>query len=147
MTEYVSRVFRTMGLQIGIRYENSPVCVPDGTEAPPDDPADYIATARPGARAPHVALPDGRSTLDLFGRGFVLMDMATAGESPANVAELEKAAQAIKLPIRIERITEPAVRKVYEKKLALVRPDGHVAWRGDAIPHGVAALIDRVRGA
>ena len=33
--------------------------------------ATYTQTARPGARAPHVWLPDGRSTLDLFGRGFV----------------------------------------------------------------------------
>ena len=29
----------------------------------------------------------------------------------------------------------------------LVRPDGHVAWRGDALPDDAAALIDLVRGA
>ena len=34
---------------------------------------DYVPTARPGSRAPHAWLPDGRSTLDLFGRGFVLL--------------------------------------------------------------------------
>ena len=28
----------------------------------------------------------------------------------------------------------------------LVRPDGHVAWRGDALPDAPEALIDRVRG-
>jgi hypothetical protein len=31
--------------------------------------------------------------------------------------------------------------------LVLVRPDGHVAWRGDILPDDPQALIDRVRGA
>jgi len=34
-----------------------------------------------------------------------------------------------------------------ERKLVLVRPDGHVAWREDACPDNASALIDRVRGA
>jgi len=29
----------------------------------------------------------------------------------------------------------------------LVRPDGHVGWRGDASPSDPAAVIDRLRGA
>jgi hypothetical protein len=29
----------------------------------------------------------------------------------------------------------------------LVRPDGQVAWRGDALPEDVRTLIDTVRGA
>src|SRR5262249_18848923 len=67
------RMVRTLGLQIGYRYDGSPICLPDGTPAPPNDPETYVPTARPGARAPHVFLADGRSTLDLFGRSFVLM--------------------------------------------------------------------------
>jgi hypothetical protein len=31
--------------------------------------------------------------------------------------------------------------------LVLVRPDGHVAWRGDVCPDDPLALIDHVRGA
>ena len=34
-----------------------------------------------------------------------------------------------------------------ERKLVLVRPDGHVAWREDACPDDASVLIDRVRGA
>ena len=61
------------GVMMGYRYDNSPIVWPDGTPAPPDLSHPYIQTARPGARAPHVWLGDGRSTLDLFGRGFVLL--------------------------------------------------------------------------
>ena len=68
----VGRMFRTIGLQLGYRYEDSPIIVPDGSEPVPDDPENFVASARPGARAPHVALKDGSSTLDLYGRGFVL---------------------------------------------------------------------------
>jgi hypothetical protein len=27
-----------------------------------------------------------------------------------------------------------------------VRPDGHVAWRGDALPADPAAIVERMRG-
>ena len=61
------------GVMLGYRYDNSPIVWPDGTPAPPDPSHPYTQTARPGARAPHVWLDDGRSTLDLFGRGFMLL--------------------------------------------------------------------------
>ena len=50
----------------------------------------YTQTARPGARAPHVWLADGRSTLDLFGRGFVLLRLG--GDAPAGEG-LQRAAR------------------------------------------------------
>ena len=38
--------------------------------------------------------------------------------------------------------------RLYERKLVLVRPDGHVAWRGDdGRPADALAMVDRVRGA
>lgn len=141
--EVTAREFRTLGLQLGYRYEGSPVCVPDGTPAPPDDAETYLPSARPGSRAPHVPLADGRSTLDLFGRGFVLLRL---GQAPAAEA-FERAAAERKLPLEVVTLVEPAVRKLYEHSLVLVRPDGHVAWRGDALPDDVRKVIDRVRGA
>jgi hypothetical protein len=39
------------------------------------------------------------------------------------------------------------VAALYEQPLVLVRPDGHVAWRGGAVPAEPAALVDHVRGA
>jgi hypothetical protein len=139
----VGREFRTIGAQLGYRYEESPICVPDGTPAPPDEPAEYVPSARPGARAPHVWLKDGRSILDLFGRGFVLLRFAGASDSSA----ISAAAAARNVPLAVHDVAEPEAAELYERVLVLVRPDGHVAWRADAPPADAGALIDRVRGA
>ena len=68
--------WESLGLQIGHRYEGSPICIDDGSPATPDDFSIYVPTARPGSRAPHAWLKDGRSTLDLFGEGFTLLSFA-----------------------------------------------------------------------
>jgi hypothetical protein len=41
----------------------------------------------------------------------------------------------------------PQAREIYGADLALIRPDQHVAWRGNAPPGNAVAVIDRVRGA
>ncbi len=137
----VGRMFRTTGLQLGYRYESSPICIDDGTPPAPDDPERYAASSRPGSRAPHAWLRDGRSTLDLFGRGFVLLRF---GDAPTEA--IEQAAKARGVPLSVADLDEPEAAALYERELVLVRPDGHVAWRGDALPENTAALIDRVRG-
>ena len=45
------------------------------------------------------------------------------------------------------RSIEREIRKLYQRRLVLVRPDGHVAWRADEPPADARALIDVVRGA
>jgi 2-polyprenyl-6-methoxyphenol hydroxylase-like FAD-dependent oxidoreductase len=140
----VGRMFRTIGLQIGYRYENSPICIPDCTPAYPDDPEVFVPSARPGSRAPHVWLGEGYSILDLYGRGFVLLRL---GADAPDGSRLEEAAAQRRVPLRTITITDCEAMQLYEKRLVLVRPDGHVAWRGDASPLDAAAVIDRVRGA
>ncbi len=139
----IGREFRTIGLQLGYRYEGSPICVPDGTPEQPDTAETYEPTARPGSRAPHVWLKDGRSILDLYGRGFVLLRFSGAPDSAA----IAQAAAARGFPLEIAEISEPEAASLYRQRLVLVRPDGHVAWRGDAPPADAGALIDQVRGA
>jgi 2-polyprenyl-6-methoxyphenol hydroxylase-like FAD-dependent oxidoreductase len=140
----VGRMFRTIGMQIGYRYEDSPICIADGTQAPPDDPEEYVASARPGSRAPHVVLGGGRSTLDLYGRGFVLVRF---GADASDDDGLEKAARMRQVPFHTITVGESKAAEIYQRKLVLVRPDGHVAWRSDEAPPDPLAVIDRIRGA
>jgi 2-polyprenyl-6-methoxyphenol hydroxylase-like FAD-dependent oxidoreductase len=138
----IGAMFRTIGMQIGYRYEGSPIVVPDGTPPVPDNPDEFAASARPGSRAPHAVLQDGRSILDLYGRGFTLVRFNdVAGGS------IGEAAKARGVPLRTVAADDPDAAKLYERKLVLVRPDGHVAWRGDREPDNSLAVIDRVRGA
>jgi hypothetical protein len=50
------------------------------------------------------------------------------------------------VPLTIVALDEPDVLAAYQRKLVLVRPDGHVAWRADSEPSNAHALIDTVRG-
>jgi hypothetical protein len=129
---------------LGYRYDGSPICVPDGAPPPePEDARDYRPSSHPGSRAPHAWLADGRSTLDLFGRGFTLLRFTGAPDAGA----LAAAAGARGVPLDIVTVDEPGIGVLYARKLVLVRPDGHVAWRGDAVPGEPLHLIDRIRGA
>ncbi len=138
----VGRMFRTTGLQLGYRYDASPICIGDGTAPVPDDPERFLPSVRPGSRAPHAWLAESRSTLDLFGRGFVLLRFADV-----STAAIDQAAKARSVPLSVAAIDDPDTAALYEHRLVLVRPDGHVAWRGDELPVDAGRLIDRVRGA
>ncbi len=128
------------GLIFGARY-NSTAIVPDGT--PPvivDDPVtEYIPSARPGGRAPHVRLQRGHeqiSTIDLFGSHFVLL-AGSDGDA------WRKAAQSIGTswpPLHAYIVgkngdlSDPdgnwhEAYGVDADGAVLVRPDGYVAWR------------------
>ena len=142
-TEMMRQEWFTLGIHLGYVYEGSPVIVPDGTPAPPDEVMSYTQTARPGSRAPHVWLAPGQSTLDLFGKGFVLLRFARAINADALIAAGKKAG----VPLHIVDLDHAAAANIYERKLVLVRPDGHVAWRADSTPADCTTLIDTVRGA
>ena len=135
--------WESVGLQIGHRYEASPICVPDGTQATSDEYDHYVPTTRPGSRAPHAWLPDGRSTLDLFGDGFVLLCF---DELNTDVEDLSKAFSAHQVPLMVVRIDDLDIAALYERTRVLVRPDGHVAWRGDLVVDP-ASIVEIVRGA
>jgi 2-polyprenyl-6-methoxyphenol hydroxylase-like FAD-dependent oxidoreductase len=143
-SETMRREWFTLGAHLGYRYEGSPILWPDGSAAPPDDPRAYVPTARPGHRAPHAFLADGRSTLDLFGHGFALLGFGTGA---AEAAPLLEAARHRHLPLTFTAIAEPQIAALYERRFVLVRPDGHVAWRGDRMPEDALCVIDVVRGA
>ena len=51
------------------------------------------------------------------------------------------------VPLKLAALDAPEVVRLHERALVLVRPDGHVAWRGDQAPDDPGAMIDVVRGA
>lgn len=141
-TAMMKREWYTIGIHLGFRYEGSSTVVPDGTPEPEDTVNTYVQTARPGHRAPHVWLEPEKSTLDLFGRDFVLVRF----DKKLAVRELVEAAVRAGVPLAVVDLDDDRARTLYERKLVLVRPDGHVAWRADALPQDADALVDIVRG-
>jgi 2-polyprenyl-6-methoxyphenol hydroxylase-like FAD-dependent oxidoreductase len=143
-TEMMKREWYSVGIHLGYVYENSPIVVPDGTPAPANKVSRYEPTARPGSRAPHVWLAPGHSTLDLFGREFVLLRF---GDEPVPVQRLVDAAAQAGVPLKVIDIGNAEAAALYQNRLVLVRPDGSVAWRADTAPIDAARIVDTARGA
>lgn len=151
------------GMIFGARYESAAV-VADGSPPPAvaNPVTDYVPSARPGGRAPHAWLQrqDGErvSSIDLLGKGFVLLAGARGGEW----ARAAKAIQATN-GIEVTAITvgngalqaaDGGWRETYgidESGAVLVRPDGYVGWRSAsgaadpaaALAHAMGAIVGR----
>jgi len=141
--ERFDREYVMEGVPLGYRLEDSPIVIPDGTPAPPFEVMTYRPTARPGHRAPHAWLDRDRSMLDLFGLGYTLVRF----DPHAATAPLQAAARDRGVPLSVVDVADDAIARLYERKLVLVRPDGFVAWRGDAAPDDALGIVDTVRGA
>lgn len=139
--------FASIGVQLGVRYDGSPIICEDGT--PPRDSINcYTPSGVPGGRAPHYFLdPPGmanrRSLFDQFGVGFTLLRFSSKADGSA----LLNAARRRGVPIDVVDVLDPDARDLYGRDLALIRPDQHVCWRGDRLPNGADGLIAKVVGA
>lgn len=107
------------GVEFGYRY--------DGVEP---NPTVYEPTTAPGARLPSVFLRDGSALYDRLGPWFTLLCFGGADPS-----ELIDAAPA---PLDIVVVDDASLAPIYEANLVLVRPDTHVAWRGNGCDDGEA---------
>ena len=137
------KAWHPIGIHLSHVYFPSPIVVDDQTLRPNQEQDEYSPSAQPGARAPHVWLKEGElSILDCFGPEFTLLNFGGG-----SVAALELAAQKVGLPLTVVVVDNVKAKHLYEKELTLVRPDGHIAWRGDALPEQCDLLVDRVRGA
>lgn len=125
-----------LGVEMGYRYKSMIILSEDGTSEPAWDPHTYHPTTWPGARPPHVFLNDGTPIFDHFGQYFTLIHFADQETSAGNIEYFEEAAKFLGVPIRLVTLRgEDHARKLWERNLVLVRPDGHVSWRGDRIVH------------
>ncbi|WP_200957891.1 FAD-dependent monooxygenase [Sphingomonas sp. Root710] len=129
--------FQSLGVMLGYSYSGSPIIVSEQCEKPASSMHEYHPTSRPGARAPHAWLENGCSLYDTFGEEFSLLvfDDAHAGDVQRALAD----AEALNLPLKIVMLHDDRVAKLYERPLVLVRPDQHIAWRGDHWP-GISVL-------
>jgi hypothetical protein len=50
------------------------------------------------------------------------------------------------VPLALLAPAEPRLAALYGARYALIRPDQHVAWRGDRLPDDAAAVLDIVCG-
>lgn len=120
--------FNIPGVTFGGRYDGSPAIVPDGTTPPPDAANEYIPTATPGGRPPHMWLGDGRSLYDMFGFEWTLLctgpDAGPGGQAFIDAASRRR--------IDLKVVHVPQAHQIYEADYALIRPDQIVAWRGDS---------------
>jgi 2-polyprenyl-6-methoxyphenol hydroxylase-like FAD-dependent oxidoreductase len=120
--------FNIPGLQLGLRYASRIVAC-EGMAPPPDQPNTYVASGYPGARAPHVpAAENGQTLPDLFGTGFTLLSL----DAQAPSGEWAAAARQLAMPLTVLVHPDDAAHRMYGASLVLVRPDHHIAWRGDA---------------
>jgi 2-polyprenyl-6-methoxyphenol hydroxylase-like FAD-dependent oxidoreductase len=129
-----------IGAELGYRYVNSPV-IWDEPGGPEHLFREYVPTTWPGARLPHVWLENGRPIQDAIGDGFTLLRL---GGSRADTSGVERAMRARSTPFEILDVEDAAARDVYGVDLILLRPDMHVAWRGNAPPddpEDLAALV------
>ena len=165
-TRYVLRLDPSLGkenlmpivdeaaVEIGYRYRSSAVtgAADDAMWEDPREPS-----GRPGFRAPHATVSVGgveRSTLDLFGRNFVVL-AGPDGEAWRSAAQA--AATSLGVVVDTYRIgadvadSTGSCERLYGTGTggaALVRPDGFVAWRAStAEPDPASALADALGAA
>lgn len=132
------REFRTLGIVLGTRYADSPIILPDGSTPPVEHFMLYVPSAHPGCLAPHLWLADGSSLYDHFGQGFTLL--VTAGDA-ADAGPLLTAAALLGVPVKLVLPGDRRLSARYGARFALIRPDQHVAWRGDELPADCEALL------
>ena len=138
------REFKTLGVILGLRYANSPIIVSDGSEPPPEHFMLYVPSAHPGCLAPHLWLDDGSSLYDHFGPGLTLL---ATDDDTAGAHALVAAAKARGVPLKLLVPGDERLRARYGARFALIRPDQHVGWRGNAIPDDCDGLLARLTGA
>src|SRR5215468_7521176 len=115
----------------------------DGEQAPTYTMGTFTSTTVPGCRVPHVWLEGRRSLYDAMGPDYTLLRL----DPTAHVAGIVAAAAQRGLPLAVLDVRSCEASQLYRHRLVLVRPDQHVAWRGDAELADTLDLVDLVRGA
>jgi 2-polyprenyl-6-methoxyphenol hydroxylase-like FAD-dependent oxidoreductase len=133
-----------LGIHCGQRYSTSPVIWPEVGQPPPWEWSRIVPSTWPGSRAPSLRLSDGAELFDRLGVEFTLVDLSGSGENRGKT--LVQEANRCGVPMAYLPIGDDRVRAIWQRDLVLVRPDQHVAWRGNDAPTDWGAVLDRIRG-
>ncbi|MGO8916839.1 MAG: FAD-dependent monooxygenase [Stellaceae bacterium] len=136
------RMHEMRGVEFGYSYAGSPLIADEPGNVAEWDTCIYTPHTGPGVRVPHMWLRDGRALQDVMGDGYTLLDLAGQCET----RPVEAAFRALGAPLEVLRLDEPRIRDVYGCTVLLLRPDLHIAWRGDGAPDDAAGLAARVTG-
>jgi hypothetical protein len=90
-----------------------------------------------------VWLADGSALHDRIGDGYTLLCLAGA---PVGGPALGQAFAGYGAPFNVLELADARARDVYACDLLLLRPDLHVAWRGNRLPDDVAKLASTATG-
>jgi 2-polyprenyl-6-methoxyphenol hydroxylase-like FAD-dependent oxidoreductase len=129
------------GVTFDERYDDSPVVAYEPGQAQDDQPwaaERYVLDPRPGHRAPDGYIdPFGDTLYDRIGQNLALLVL---GSDATGARAFEEEAAARGVPLSVVHLDDPSIRDVYGADLVLVRPDHHVAWRGDHVERADAVL-------
>jgi len=128
------------GVELGYRYDESPIIFTE-PNPPAIDPIAYRASTFPGLRLPHLFLEDGSSVHEKLGLFYTFLAL-----TEFDSANVERISAELAVPLKIVQLHQEGLRKIYERNFLLVRPDQHVAWRGDALPADFAQVLKHVTG-
>ncbi len=134
--------FDSIGMQLGVTYDTSPIICHDDGKLPPFAINRYVESSVPGVRAPHLWRTSGRALYDDFGADFSLLCFGTIAQ---NVEPLTTAFAARKVPLTVVHIDQGGAAEKYQNyPLVLVRPDQHVAWRSRNLPRDPQTVVATV---
>lgn len=131
-----------LGIELGYRYDGSPLVVPEPGPAPDPDQFAYTPSAWPGTRIPHAWLGDGAALQDRMGPWYTI---ARVGDAAPPAGPLASRLARLGVPVRIVTLGAE-LRALLGAALLLVRPDLHVAWRGARIPEDPDQVARAVTG-
>ncbi|MBT3991473.1 MAG: FAD-monooxygenase [Rhodospirillaceae bacterium] len=133
----------SLGVELGYSYAGSSIVCNEPDDEHPMDPLIYQPTTTPGYRPPALYLADGTPIFDLFGPEFTLLNF---NSETLHAGLIERAAQVLGLPLKLEYLQDNHARSIYAYDLVLIRPDQHVAWRGQEVPENISEILKKVSG-
>jgi hypothetical protein len=136
------RMHGMVGIESGYSYAGSPLIADEPGNVAEWETSAYVPHARPGVRIPHMWLKDGRALQDVLGSDYTLLDLRGDCDAGPLVEEFRK----LGAPLVVLRLDEERVRSVYGASVFLLRPDLHIAWRGDRAPADPACLAALATG-